>query len=1698
VRLNSITVFLILFTGIYPIQDSYALPGSVHGFIENKGQIVDQNYKPNADVLYLLNTPGLNVQLRKTGFSYDVYKIEYKDNTHRLSSMGHDPLNHALPSDSLIPEYHFHRIDITLHGANPDCRVVPSEQLPDYFNYFTASAPPEGIRNIGQYSKVTYQNIYPGIDLEFFTSDEHGYKYNFVIHPGANIRDIRLRIQGPDHISLVRDTLKFGTRFGEMEELIPESYYIVNNAKVDFQARFEQLNDELFGFSSREVIPENSLLVIDPTAIRLWGTYYGGINEEWEGRCASDNYGNVFLAGTTMSTNNIASAGAYQGTLAGSFDCFLAKFTVAGQRLWGTYLGGPAWEFVRACVVDQSGNIYFSGETQSTFGIASSGSHQQVFGGGPEDCFIEKFNQAGDRLWGTYYGGDTLDYNGVVTVDKHGNVFLTGETYSDTGISTQGSYQPNRYNNSEDAFLAKFDSNGVRQWGTYYGGEGGDAGSACTIDKSGNVYFGGGTTSQSNIASPGAFQPVYGGGYGDAFLAKFTTNGQRLWATYYGGSSYEEGFNCTSDSSENAYLVGRTNSTNGIASPGCFQPVYGGGTYDAFIVKFDSLGQRQWGTYYGGSYWDEALYCSIGWNNEVFLAGATQSANNISTPDSYQPDPGGGNQDQDGMLIKFNSDGQRQWGTYYGGTAPDDFWKLSYVQDDTLYLAGDTYSTANIASTHAWQEVEGGNRDCMLIKFLDCWPMSAGPISGPDTICKPSNAVTYSIPPLVHAISYLWAVSPGMVTVSGQGTPSITVDVSGFSGLGMISAKGFNKCNTFGDSAYLQVLVSDSPVPFITGPNNTCAGPGHMYLTTPGMTNYQWSTSAGGVVTSGGTTSTATITWNIPGNQHVYVNYTDANGCSAQTSTDFPVLVTSSPAVNVTISSSANTICAGTQVTYTAAPVNGGGNPTFQWQVNGATAGINADTYSYTPANNDIVRCILTSSITGCIMNNPDTSNTITMIVNPILNVSVSITSSANPVCSGTSVTFTATPTNGGSSPAFQWKVNGINAGTNSMNFTYSPLDNDVVSCVLTSSIANCITNNPSASNTITMAVNPNLPVSLSVSPSANPVCTGTSVTFTANPINEGSAPVYQWKVNGNNVGTNNTTYTYIPVNGDVITCVLTSNAVCASGNPAVSNTVTMTVNPNLPVSLSILPSANPVCSAATVLFTTNTTNGGNLPSFQWKVNGIGVGSNTSTYSYIPVNGDIITCILTSNAICPTGNPATSNAVTMTVNPNLPVSIYITASANPFCSGSSVTFTATPTNEGSTPAYQWKVNGVNTGTSSSTFTYNPVNGDQVSCILTSSMTCTLNNPASSNTLTMAVINSLPAGVTITANPNPFCPGSTVNYAATPVNGGSAPQYQWKVNGTNQGSNSPNYSYTPQVGDSIRCVLTSNLSCVTNNPASSNKIVMSSLPVASVSFTLCFDSITTINAAAFRLKGGVPIGGVYSGPGVNSLTSVFTPSSAGIGTKTITYSYTNMYSCSALMIRNIIVQAAPSFNCGQNLTDIRDNKVYPTVQIGSQCWMQKNLNYGTSLQGTTEQIDNCIIEKYCYNDNTANCTLYGGLYQWDELMAYSNTPGAQGLCPPGWHIPTQSEWNTLFTFYQEQALAGKPLQDSIFNGFRAKESGIVYSNISWKFQGFATLYWTSNSYGAIKALSHGMNLQNFSVSDYYSNRSNAFAVRCLKD
>ena len=266
---------------------------------------------------------------------------------------------------------------------------------------------------------------------------------------------------------------------------------------------------------------------------------------------------------------------------------------------------------------------------------------------------------------------------------------------------------------------------------------------------------------------------------------------------------------------------------------------------------------------------------------------------------------------------------------------------------------------------------------------------------------------------------------------------------------------------------------------------------------------------------------------------------------------------------------------------------------------------------------------------------------------------SVSISSTATNVCAGTSTSFTATPTNGGNTPIYQWKKNGNNVGTNSISYIDNAIaNNDVVSCVLTSN-ESCASSPTATSNRVTLTVSSSVTPSVSISSTATNICAGTSTSFTATPANGGSSPIYQWKKNGANVGTNSISYTDNTLTtNDVISCILTSNASCASTITATSNRVMITVSPNVTPMIAISSTTTTVTKGAKVTFTATAINGGTMPTYQWKKSGNNVGTNTNTYlDSTLVTGDLISCVLTSNAICKTTPIATSNIITLIVNP---------------------------------------------------------------------------------------------------------------------------------------------------------------------------------------------------------------------------------------------------------------------------------------------------------------------------------------------------------------------------------------------------------------------------------------------------------------
>jgi uncharacterized protein (TIGR02145 family) len=328
-----------------------------------------------------------------------------------------------------------------------------------------------------------------------------------------------------------------------------------------------------------------------------------------------------------------------------------------------------------------------------------------------------------------------------------------------------------------------------------------------------------------------------------------------------------------------------------------------------------------------------------------------------------------------------------------------------------------------------------------------------------------------------------------------------------------------------------------------------------------------------------------------------------------------------------------------------------------------------------------------------------------------------------------------------------------------------------------------------------------------------------------------------------------------------------------------------------------------------------------------------------------------------------------------------------------------------------------------------------------------------------------------------------------------------PLIVWRINGIQVATGTTSYTYPPAMNDLVSCEVTSDISCTSGNPAVATLVaVVDVAPVMSLS--ACNDLVTITTAKPFRLQGGLPIGGTYSGNGVNSVTGMFNPMAAGAGPHLVTYSYTTVGNCSGSASITIVVQNPVPLNCGVSLiTDPRDGHVYPTIKAGTQCWMASNLNFGSMKTASIYQGDNCIDEKYCLNDASINCTLYGGHYQWDELLRRGQSTGGQGLCPPGWHIPTESEWNVLFITFGGQSQAGELLMDTSPGGFNALPSGVNYMNNSWSFTGSpvsASFFWTAELSAAGKAKAHGFNTVDNSVSDYFSGRDNAFSARCIYD
>lgn len=540
----------------------------------------------------------------------------------------------------------------------------------------------------------------------------------------------------------------------------------------------------------------------------------------------------------------------------------------------------------------------------------------------------------------------------------------------------------------------------------------------------------------------------------------------------------------------------------------------------------------------------------------------------------------------------------------------------------------------------------------------------------------------------------------------------------------------------------LNLTVNPNPTVTATPmPLSICSGAATSIALSASSGSIAWTvvqTGATGASAGSGTSIAQTLTTsgNAPG-KVIYTITATANGCPSNPVRD---TVTVNPLPATTATPSTQTICSGaaTNIALTS-PVSGA---TFSWtvtqsNVTGASANSSnniAQTLTATTSVAGTATYTIKANANAC--NGPNT--TVTVNVTPVPAIPGTITGADAP-CIGSTQTYSVAAVPGAT--GYTWTLPSGWTGTstsNSITVTVGS-NNGIVSASAGNSCG------LSASSTKTVTATPIVTPTISISSDAPALlCSGTLVTFTASPVNGGTAPTYQWKVNNNNVGSNNSTYTYQPNDGDTVSCTLISNAPCLATNPASSNKMVMGVTPSVTTALNIYVPENHVCNDEPVHFIATPTNGGTAPAYQWKINNVNAGTNSTSLNFTPVDGDLVTCLMTSNAACATPLPTWSNNVLMTVTEVTHPAVSITTTPpGSVSNGQAVTFTANLEQEGNSFQVNWYKNGTYmsnvmgsswTGIAGTDF----VNNSRIQARLQSFSPCARPDTAWSNSIKLAV------------------------------------------------------------------------------------------------------------------------------------------------------------------------------------------------------------------------------------------------------------------------------------------------------------------------------------------------------------------------
>ncbi|WKL44908.1 hypothetical protein [Flavobacterium sp. ZE23DGlu08] len=662
-------------------------------------------------------------------------------------------------------------------------------------------------------------------------------------------------------------------------------------------------------------------------------------------------------------------------------------------------------------------------------------------------------------------------------------------------------------------------------------------------------------------------------------------------------------------------------------------------------------------------------------------------------------------------------------------------------------------------------------------------PLPIAIAGGSQTICSNATATISGASATNGTI--LWTengagtITAGATTLTPTYTP--TAADAGNSVTLTMTVTSNNTCSPQTQTATYTVIVNPLPTATAGGTQTICSN-ATATVSGASATNgtILWTENGAGTITAGATTLTPTYTptaTDAGTSVTLTMTVTSNNACAPQTQTaTYTVIVNPLPTATA---GGTQTICSNATATVSGASATNG---TILWTENGAgtiTAGATTLTPTYTPTAADAGTSVtLTMTVTSNNACAPQTQTaTYTVIVNPLPTATAGGTQT---ICSNATATVSgASATNG----TIAWTENGagtITAGATTLTPTYTPTAADAgTSVTLTMTVTS---NNACAPQTqtatYTVIVNP-LPTA--IAGGTQTICSNATATVSGASATNGTIA---WTENGAGTitaGATTLTPTYTPTAADAgtsvtLTMTVTSNNACAPQTQTV--TYTVIVNPLPTVSIAVNPGNN-ICAGTSVTFTATPVNGGATPSYQWKVNGINVGTNIPTFTSTSLmNTDKVTVVLTSSTACT--SPVTSNLITMTVNDVVVPSVSISASATTICPGNSVTFSALATNGGTTPSYQWMINGINTGTNSPSFSTSLLaDGDIVTVRLTSNAICVSPITDISNSIPITVNPATPATPGVISGTSTVCPGiSGLTYSVVAVT--NATSYTWSI------------------------------------------------------------------------------------------------------------------------------------------------------------------------------------------------------------------------------------------------------------------------------------------------------------------------------